>query len=96
MLTNSLINLPAFWFPAHHMHSNRINLFLQLSAFLSDIGLNIREAHVFSTMDGYSLDVFVVDGWATEVIFRPIVSFAGLPKGSLEYDMVISRYVYYF
>ncbi|CAH1421623.1 unnamed protein product [Lactuca virosa] len=26
-------------------------------------GLNIREAHVFSTTDGYSLDVFVFDGW---------------------------------
>lgn len=34
---------------------------------LSDIGLNIREAHVFSTTDGYSLDVFVVDGWCEEV-----------------------------
>ncbi|KAL6998493.1 hypothetical protein U1Q18_008622 [Sarracenia purpurea var. burkii] len=30
-----------------------------LSALLSDIGLNIREPHVFSTTDGYSLDVFV-------------------------------------
>ncbi|GFP97794.1 serine/threonine-protein kinase ht1 [Phtheirospermum japonicum] len=41
-------------------------LLSQLSALLSDIGLNIREAHVFSTTDGYSLDVFVVDGWHTE------------------------------
>ncbi|XP_073052795.1 serine/threonine-protein kinase STY17-like [Primulina eburnea] len=41
-------------------------LLSQLSALLSDIGLNIREAHVFSTMDGYSLDVFVVDGWLVE------------------------------
>lgn len=40
---------------------------LQLSALLSDVGLNIREAHVFSTTDGYSLDVFVVDGWHSEV-----------------------------
>ncbi|KAJ8450403.1 hypothetical protein Cgig2_004860 [Carnegiea gigantea] len=40
--------------------------FVQLSALLSDIGLNIREAHVFSTTDGYSLDVFVVDGWPVE------------------------------
>ncbi|XP_022685045.1 serine/threonine-protein kinase STY46 isoform X2 [Setaria italica] len=40
--------------------------FLRLSALLSDIGLNIREAHVFSTTDGYSLDVFVVDGWPIE------------------------------
>ncbi|CAO2834059.1 unnamed protein product [Amaranthus hypochondriacus] len=41
-------------------------LLSQLSALLSDLGLNIREAHVFSTTDGYSLDVFVVDGWAIE------------------------------
>ncbi|PIN16258.1 Tyrosine kinase [Handroanthus impetiginosus] len=41
-------------------------LLSKLSALLSDIGLNIREAHVFSTVDGYSLDVFVVDGWHTE------------------------------
>ncbi|CAL9060604.1 unnamed protein product [Musa banksii] len=37
-----------------------------LSALLADIGLNIREAHVFSTTDGYSLDVFEVDGWPEE------------------------------
>ena len=42
-------------------------LFVQLSAMLAEVGLNIREAHVFSTRDGYSLDVFVVDGWPTEV-----------------------------
>jgi UTP:GlnB (protein PII) uridylyltransferase len=41
-------------------------LLSQLSALLADVGLNIREAHVFSTVDGYSLDVFVVDGWPTE------------------------------
>ncbi|KAK9167121.1 hypothetical protein Scep_002312 [Stephania cephalantha] len=41
-------------------------LLSQLSALLSDIGLNIREAHVFSTTDRYSLDVFVVDGWPLE------------------------------
>jgi hypothetical protein len=34
---------------------------------LSAVGLNIREAHVFSTTDGFCLDVFVVDGWDTEV-----------------------------
>jgi serine/threonine protein kinase len=33
---------------------------------LSAVGLNIREAHVFSTTDGFCLDVFVVDGWDTE------------------------------
>ncbi|XP_010680490.1 serine/threonine-protein kinase STY46 isoform X2 [Beta vulgaris subsp. vulgaris] len=41
-------------------------LLSQLSALLSDLGLDIREAHVFSTTDGYSLDVFVVDGWPVE------------------------------
>ncbi|KAM0833336.1 hypothetical protein ACQ4PT_064325 [Festuca glaucescens] len=41
-------------------------LLSQLSALLSEIGLNIREAHVFSTTDGLCLDVFVVDGWETE------------------------------
>ncbi|XP_065016995.1 serine/threonine-protein kinase STY46-like isoform X4 [Musa acuminata AAA Group] len=41
-------------------------LLSQLSALLADIGLNIREAHVFSTTDGYSLDVFEVDGWPEE------------------------------
>jgi len=38
-----------------------------MSALLADVGLNIREAHVFSTSDGFSLDVFVVDGWPSEV-----------------------------
>ncbi|KAJ8458323.1 hypothetical protein OPV22_031249 [Ensete ventricosum] len=41
-------------------------LLSELSTLLSEIGLNIREAHVFSTTDGYSLDVFVVDGWSEE------------------------------
>uniref|UniRef100_A0A1D1XY98 [Protein-PII] uridylyltransferase n=1 Tax=Anthurium amnicola TaxID=1678845 RepID=A0A1D1XY98_9ARAE len=45
---------------------DRPKLLSQLSALLSDVGLNIREAHVFSTIDGYSLDVFVVDGWPDE------------------------------
>ncbi|GAV56685.1 ACT domain-containing protein/Pkinase_Tyr domain-containing protein [Cephalotus follicularis] len=41
-------------------------LLSQLTSLLSDVGLNIQEAHAFSTIDGYSLDVFVVDGWALE------------------------------
>ncbi|ERM96281.1 hypothetical protein AMTRI_Chr09g34920 [Amborella trichopoda] len=41
-------------------------LLSQLTALLSEVGLNIQEAHAFSTVDGYSLDVFVVDGWASE------------------------------
>ncbi|XP_023759386.1 serine/threonine-protein kinase STY46 isoform X1 [Lactuca sativa] len=52
--------------PIHEVIFSAIDkpkLLSQLSALLSDIELNIREAHVFSTIDGYSLDVFVVDGW---------------------------------
>ncbi|KAK8551739.1 hypothetical protein V6N12_040363 [Hibiscus sabdariffa] len=37
-----------------------------LTSLLSELGLNIQEAHAFSTTDGYSLDVFAVDGWALE------------------------------
>nr|XP_009611847.1 serine/threonine-protein kinase STY46 [Nicotiana tomentosiformis]XP_016472441.1 PREDICTED: serine/threonine-protein kinase STY46-like [Nicotiana tabacum] len=41
-------------------------LYFQLTNIISEIGLNIEEAHVFSTTDGFSLDVFVVDGWPYE------------------------------
>ncbi|KMT01324.1 hypothetical protein BVRB_9g213400 [Beta vulgaris subsp. vulgaris] len=41
-------------------------LLSQLTSLLADVGLNIQEAHAFSTTDGYSLDVFVVDGWPYE------------------------------
>ncbi|KAL1563879.1 Serine/threonine-protein kinase sty46 [Salvia divinorum] len=43
-------------------------LLSQLTSLLAEIGLNIQEAHAFSTMDGYSLDVFVVDGYPFEEI----------------------------
>ncbi|XP_039824086.1 serine/threonine-protein kinase STY46-like isoform X5 [Panicum virgatum] len=52
--------------------TDKPKLLSQLSALLSDIALNIREAHVFSTTDGYSLDAFVVDGWPIEGL-RPQV-----------------------
>ncbi|CAM8902390.1 unnamed protein product [Rhodiola kirilowii] len=45
---------------------DRPKLLAELTSLLSDIGLNIQEAHAFSTTDGYSLDVFVVDGWSQE------------------------------
>ncbi|KAI4297813.1 hypothetical protein L6164_037678 [Bauhinia variegata] len=41
-------------------------LLSKLTSLLAEIGLNIQEAHAFSTNDGYSLDVFVVDGWPYE------------------------------
>lgn len=42
-------------------------LLSQLTSLLGELGLNIQEAHAFSTSDGYSLDIFVVDGWKYEV-----------------------------
>ncbi|XXG71783.1 hypothetical protein AAC387_Pa07g1029 [Persea americana] len=45
---------------------DRPKLLSHLTALLAEIGLNIQEAHIFSTVDGYSLDVFVVDGWPYE------------------------------
>ncbi|KAJ7978664.1 putative Protein kinase [Quillaja saponaria] len=56
----------------HPMHEitfstdDKPKLLSQLTSLLADIGLNIQEAHAFSTTDGYSLDVFVVDGWPYE------------------------------
>ncbi|KAF3324916.1 serine/threonine-protein kinase HT1-like isoform X1 [Carex littledalei] len=43
-------------------------LLSQLTSLLGELGLNIQEAHAFSTNDGYSLDVFVVVGWQYEEI----------------------------
>ncbi|KAK1423536.1 hypothetical protein QVD17_18842 [Tagetes erecta] len=45
---------------------DRPKLLSQLTSLLSEVGLNIQEAHAFSTADGFSLDVFVVDGWPHE------------------------------
>lgn len=32
-----------------------------------NLNLNICEAHAFNTMDRFTLDVFVVNGWSGEV-----------------------------
>ncbi|WCJ32739.1 ACT-like protein tyrosine kinase family protein [Euphorbia peplus] len=45
---------------------DRPKLLSELTFLLAEIGLNIQEAHAFSTVDGFSLDVFVVDGWPRE------------------------------
>lgn len=42
---------------------NRPRMLSRVSTALFDVGLNITEAHVFCTDDGYALDVFVVQGW---------------------------------
>ncbi|KAK8945838.1 Serine/threonine-protein kinase HT1 [Platanthera guangdongensis] len=63
---NSISN---FSRPMHEVtfsNEDKPKLLSKLTALLSDAGLNIQEAHAFSTNDGYSLDVFVVDGWQDE------------------------------
>ncbi|KAE8651354.1 hypothetical protein Csa_001088 [Cucumis sativus] len=58
-----------FSWPMHEITISTIDkpkLLSQLTSLLSEIGLNIQEAHAFSTTDGFSLDVFVVDGWVIE------------------------------
>nr|GLL26238.1 serine/threonine-protein kinase STY8-like isoform X1 [Ipomoea trifida] len=64
-------NLPSrIYRPMHEVTFSTIDkpkVLSQLTSILSEIGLNIEEAHVFSTADGFSLDVFVVDGWPYEV-----------------------------
>ncbi|XRB00067.1 protein tyrosine and serine/threonine kinase [Pycnococcus provasolii] len=39
-------------------------LLSRITTVMGNLGLNIREAHVFSAKDGYTLDVFVIDSWA--------------------------------
>ncbi|XP_060176242.1 serine/threonine-protein kinase STY46-like [Lycium barbarum] len=57
--------------PMHEITFSTVDkpkLLSQLTSLLAELGLNIQEAHVFSSVDGYSLDVFVVDGWPYEEI----------------------------
>ncbi|KAK4360485.1 hypothetical protein RND71_019437 [Anisodus tanguticus] len=61
--------------PMHEITFSTIDkpkLLTQLTSIVSEIGLNIEEAHVFSTADGFSLDVFVVDGWPYEFLHAEI------------------------
>ncbi|CAM8942248.1 unnamed protein product [Rhodiola kirilowii] len=60
---------PNFSGPMHEITISTYDMpkFLaQLTSILSDIGLNIQEAHAFSTIDGYSLDVFLVHNWGSK------------------------------
>ncbi|RVX16450.1 Serine/threonine-protein kinase STY17 [Vitis vinifera] len=69
---NSLVrNYPFISVNASHLilllKYNYFYVIFQLTSILAEVGLNIQEAHAFSTVDGFSLDVFVVDGWPYEV-----------------------------
>ncbi|XP_058777733.1 serine/threonine-protein kinase STY17 [Vicia villosa] len=66
---NAMGVTPNFNRPMHEITFSTIDkpkLLSQLTSILGEIGLNIQEAHAFSTSDGFSLDVFVVEGWPNE------------------------------
>ncbi|KAK1303427.1 Serine/threonine-protein kinase HT1 [Acorus calamus] len=66
---DSVINARNFHRPMHEVTfstEDKPKLLSHLTSLLAEVGLNIQEAHAFSTVDGYSLDVFVVDGWPYE------------------------------
>ncbi|CAL9194872.1 unnamed protein product [Musa hybrid cultivar] len=66
---DSVANAPQFLRPMHEIAfstHDKPKLLSLLTSLLAELGLNIQEAHAFSTNDGYSLDVFVVDGWLYE------------------------------
>ncbi|KAI5668851.1 hypothetical protein M9H77_18704 [Catharanthus roseus] len=67
--TSSVSGNSKIFRPSHEITistNDKPKLLSQLTSLLSEVGLNIQEAHAFSTSDGYSLDVFVVDGWEYE------------------------------
>ncbi|TYH78664.1 hypothetical protein ES332_D03G004900v1 [Gossypium tomentosum] len=66
---DSAVNSTSGLWPMHEITFSTVDkpkLLSQLTSLLAELGLNIQEAHAFSTVDGYSLDVFVVDGWPFE------------------------------
>ncbi|CAK8540060.1 unnamed protein product [Lathyrus sativus] len=66
---NAIGVTPNFNRPMHEITFSTIDkpkLLSQLTLILGEVGLNIQEAHAFSTSDGFSLDVFVVEGWPNE------------------------------
>ncbi|KAI5438663.1 variant 3, Serine/threonine-protein kinase sty17 [Lathyrus oleraceus] len=66
---NAMGVTPNFNRPMHEITFSTIDkpkLLSQLTSILGEAGLNIQEAHAFSTSDGFSLDVFVVEGWPNE------------------------------
>ncbi|KAG4403676.1 hypothetical protein GLYMA_01G161600v4 [Glycine max] len=63
------MSVTPYFRPMHEITFSTVDkpkLLSQLTAILGEMGLNIQEAHAFSTTDGFSLDVFVVEGWPNE------------------------------
>jgi predicted amino acid-binding ACT domain protein len=64
-------------------------LLSELTCLMSEIGLNIQEAHAFCTIDGYSLDVFVVDSWEKGIDHLKNILVKEIPK--IEKRLVIKQ-----
>lgn len=89
--------------PSHEITistTDKPKLLTRLTSLLAEVGLNIQEAHAFSTSDGYSLDIFVVDGWTYEetdqlvcIIGKeiPAIEFSGSNQESLPPAVVQPR-----
>ncbi|KAL0923486.1 hypothetical protein M5K25_007545 [Dendrobium thyrsiflorum] len=67
-VSNAILPLPKQMHEITFSTVDKPKILSQLAAVLGELGLNIKEGHVFSTNDGYSLDVFVVVGWHSEDI----------------------------
>ncbi|KAL1315993.1 serine/threonine-protein kinase STY17 [Arachis duranensis] len=87
--------MPYIQRPMHEITFSTVDkpkLLSQLTSILGELGLNIQEAHAFSTSDGFSLDVFVVEGWPNEeteelkgVLEREILKVKGILSGASEH-----------
>lgn len=64
--TNDSRQQPAPFYEVTVASVDQPKLLSRLSEALSDLNLNIAEAHAFNTTDRFSLDVFVVNGWSQE------------------------------
>lgn len=57
-----------------------------------DVGLNIREAHAFNSSDGFTLDVFVCDGWSPEVCLAFTVTVINGISVACSYYLVLALF----
>ncbi|KAL1199682.1 putative disease resistance protein [Cardamine amara subsp. amara] len=98
----SAVNATLSTLPMHEITFATIHkpkLLSQLTSLLGELGLTVQEAHVFSTVDGFSLDIFVVDGWSQEetdglkdALSKDILNLKDQP-GSKQKSIVLSCYV---
>ena len=67
---NRLFSLKVVSIQIFRVDINYMLLFIvQLSEVINQVALHIREAHLFTTTDGFCLSIFHVDGWSHQVNF---------------------------